>query len=112
MSGFAGIVRLEPSLESDEADRATIARMAEAIAFRGPDAQQQWRQNGASFAFSLLTTGPAPQAASQPVTLDGNTWLIGDVRCDGRDDHLPHADHGKQVYDLRRQWESDDSLVR
>src|SRR5579862_3999 len=84
MSGFAGIVRLEPSLESDEADRATIARMAEAIAFRGPDAQQQWRQNGASFAFSLLTTGPAPQAASQPVTVDGNTWLIGDIRLDRR----------------------------
>src|SRR5579862_1632854 len=98
MSGFAGIVRLEPSLEGDEADRATIARMAEAIAFRGPDAQQQWRQNGASFAFSLLTTGPAPQAASQPVTLDGNTWLIGDVRCDGRDDLIATLEqHGVLV---------------
>ena len=86
MSGFAGIIRLEPSLETAEADRATIARMAEAIAFRGPDAQKRSTQNGASFTFSLLTTGPAPQAASQPVTLDGNTWLLGDVRCDGRDD--------------------------
>lgn len=41
MSGFAGIVRLEPTPETVEADRAAIARMAEAIAFRGPDAQQQ-----------------------------------------------------------------------
>jgi asparagine synthase (glutamine-hydrolysing) len=88
MSGFAGIIRLEPSLERAEADRATIARMAEAMAFRGPDAQQLWSQNGASFAFSLLTTGPAPQAATQPVTLDGATWLLGDVRCDGRDELL------------------------
>ena len=88
MSGFAGIIRLEPSLESAEVDRATIARMAQAIAFRGPDAQQQWSQNGASFAFSLLTTGPAPQAASQPVTLDGNTWLLGDVRLDRRKELL------------------------
>lgn len=84
MSGFAGIIRLEPSPQTAEADRAAIARMAEAIAFRGPDAQQQWQHGGASFAFSLLTTGPAPQAATQPVTLDGNTWLLGDVRLDRR----------------------------
>ena len=86
MSGFAGIVRMEPTLETGEIDRAAIARMAEAIAFRGPDAQQQFSRDGASFAFSLLTTGPAPQAAEQPVTLDGETWLIGDVRLDGRCD--------------------------
>lgn len=84
MSGFAGIIRLEPSLETAEADRATIARMTEAIAFRGPDAQLLWSQNGASFAFSLLTTGPAPQASTQPVTLDEKTWLLGDVRLDRR----------------------------
>jgi asparagine synthase (glutamine-hydrolysing) len=98
MSGFAGIIRLEPSLKSAEEDRATIARMAEAIACRGPDAQQLWSQNGASFAFSLLTTGPAPQAASQPVTLNGNTWLIGDLRCDGRDDLIAKLEqHGASV---------------
>jgi len=84
VSGFAGIVRLEPTLETSEADRAAIARMAGAIAFRGPDAQQHSSQNGASFAFSLLTTGPAPQAATQLITLDGETWLLGEARCDGR----------------------------
>src|SRR5262249_36514177 len=63
-----------------------IARMAEAIAFRGPDAQQQVSQDGASFAFSLLTTGPAPQAAEQPVTLDGETFLLGEARVDGRNE--------------------------
>ena len=84
MSGFAGIIRLEPHLETVEADRRAIARMAEAIAFRGPDAQQQSNFDGASFAFSLLTTGPAPQAAAQPVTVDGETFLLGDVRLDRR----------------------------
>jgi asparagine synthase (glutamine-hydrolysing) len=88
VSGFAGIVRLEPTAETVESDRAALARMSEAIAFRGPDARQQWRQSGASFAFSLLTTGPAPQAPAQPVTVDGETWLLGDVRCDGRDEIL------------------------
>lgn len=96
MSGFAGIVRLEPTAETAEADRAAISRMAEAIAFRGPDKRQQWTQGGASFAFSLLTTGPAPQAAAQPVTLDGETWIIGDVRIDRREElikNLCAADH-------------------
>jgi asparagine synthase (glutamine-hydrolysing) len=84
VSGFAGIVRMEPTLDTAEADRAAIARMAEAIAFRGPDAQQQFSRDGASFAFSLLTTGPAPQAAEQPLTLDGETFFLGEARVDGR----------------------------
>src|SRR5207247_571660 len=84
VSGFAGIVRIAPSVESAEADRSSIERMACAIAFRGPDSLQQWHRGGASFVFSLLTTGPAPQSGSQPVTVDGTVWLIGDVRLDRR----------------------------
>ena len=86
MSGFAGIVRIEPEVAIAETDRAAIERMARAIAFRGPDSLQQTHQDGASFAFSFLRTGSAPQGASQPCTLDGQTWLLGDVRCDGRDE--------------------------
>lgn len=86
MSGFAGIIRLEPDPESAEWDRETIARMARAIAFRGPDALQQTLQPAASFAFSLLKTGPAPQESSQPCSVDGETWFLGDARCDGREE--------------------------
>jgi len=88
---------MEPTLETAEVDRAAITRMAEAIAFRGPDAQKQFNQDGASFAFSLLTTGPAPQAAKLPLTLDGDTWLIGDVRLDGRRDLIESLNqHGQR----------------
>ncbi len=86
MSGFAGIIRLEPCADSEQADRSAIERMAQAIAFRGPDFLQTTSQLGASFAFSLLTTGPAPQSHSQPVTIDGAVWLAGDVRLDQRND--------------------------
>jgi asparagine synthase (glutamine-hydrolysing) len=85
VSGFAGIVRINPSGVSADADKAALRRMAEAIAFRAPDALQQIVQPRAALAFSLLTTGPAPQSASQPCTVDGEAWLLGDVRCDGRD---------------------------
>lgn len=84
MSGFAGIVYLEPTTASDDAARPAIDGMARAIAFRGPDGARQHCVPGAAFAFSLLKTGPAPQEAEQPVSLDRENWLIGDVRCDGR----------------------------
>jgi len=86
VSGFAGIIRLESDVESAEVDRRAIEQMARAIAFRGPDALQQTMQPGAAFAFSLLNTGPAPQESSQPCTLDGETWFLGDARCDGREE--------------------------
>jgi len=86
VSGFAGIIRLESGVESTEVDSRAIEQMARAIAFRGPDALQQTLQPGASFAFSLLTTGPTPQESSQPCTLDGETWFLGEARCDGREE--------------------------
>lgn len=86
MSGFAGIVRLEPHAGSPEAQREEIQRMAQAIAFRGPDALQQIAQANAAFAFSLLITGSGRQMSSQPFSNDGETWFLGDVRCDGRDE--------------------------
>jgi asparagine synthase (glutamine-hydrolysing) len=84
VSGYAGIIRIISTTDSGDADLAAIERMANAIAFRGPDSLQKTRQPGASFVFSLLTTGPAPQANVQPVTLDGEIWLLGDVRLDRR----------------------------
>ena len=84
MSGFAGIIRITPTINSDETDHSAIGHMANAIAFRGPDSLQKTCKPDAFFAFSLLTTGPAPQADSQPVSLDGKVWLLGDVRLDRR----------------------------
>ena len=98
MSGFAGIIRIEPSRESDEGDRSAITRMAGVIAFRGPDAQQEIHQPGGSFAFSLLKTGPAPQESRQPCTIDAETWFLGDARCDGRDELIAKLEqHGASV---------------
>jgi len=98
VSGFAGIVRLEPTPEAVEADRTAIARMAEAIAFRGPDGQQRLVRDGAAFAFSLLTTGPAPQAVEQPFTLDGQTFFLGQARLDGRQELIGKLQqHGERI---------------
>src|SRR5271163_111405 len=82
MSGFAGIVRPDGGTP----DVRIIERMAESLAFRGPDATQVWMRPGAGFCFTLLRTGPSPQALTQPCSLDGRVWLLGDVRLDGREE--------------------------
>jgi len=98
VSGFAGIVRIASSAGSAEADRLAIERMARAISFRGPDSLHQTQPKGAWFAFSLLKAGPAPQEAWQPCTLDGETWFLGEARCDGRDGLIRKlGQHGTQV---------------
>jgi len=82
MSGFAGIV----SLDGAPADAQLLQRMAERLAFRGPDGTHITTKPGAGFCFTFLRTGPAPQCPSQPCSFDGRVWLLGDVRLDGRND--------------------------
>ena len=94
MSGFAGIV----SADGATPDAKLIERMAERLAFRGPDATQIWMRPGAGFCFTLLRTGPSPQAVSQPFSLDGRIWLLGDVRLDGRAELLRKLEqHGEKI---------------
>ncbi|HXL22000.1 MAG TPA: asparagine synthase-related protein [Candidatus Dormibacteraeota bacterium] len=82
MSGFAGVV----SSDGAPVDAGLLGRMAEQLAFRGPDASAVRILDGAGFCFTLMRTGPAPQEEVQPLSLDGRQWLIGDIRLDGRED--------------------------
>src|SRR5215467_4619032 len=86
MSGFAGLIRLGSDEATTAEDVWSVEQMALSIKFRGPDAQNVWSRPNVHFCFSFLKTGPAPQCASQPCSLDGQIWLLGDVRLDGRDD--------------------------
>lgn len=86
MSGFAGIVRWDGAQAERPEDSQQIERMAAALAVRGPDGTSVWSRGAASFCFTLLRTGPAAQAEKQPVTLEGQTWLLGQVRLDGRNE--------------------------
>src|SRR5262249_35461517 len=88
MSGFAGLIRLGSDAATTAEDARGIEKMAQRIAFRGPDAQNVWNHPDVHFCFSFLETGPAPQSSTQPCSLDGQTWLLGDVRLDGREELL------------------------
>src|SRR5713101_10146155 len=67
-------------------DSHLLERMAALLAFRGPEATRISTQIGAGFCFTFLRTGPAPQTSSQPCSLNGRVWLLGDVRLDGREE--------------------------
>src|SRR5215468_8678206 len=88
MSGFAGLIRLGCGESAIPEDARRIEKMAQAIGFRGPDAQNNWSLPDVHFCFSFLKTGPAPQSSTQPCSLDGRIWLLGDVRLDGREELL------------------------
>jgi asparagine synthase (glutamine-hydrolysing) len=81
MSGFAGIV----GTDGGSPDERLLQRMAESLRFRGPDGTSVRIVAGMGGCFTFLRTGPAPQEESQPYSLDGTTWLLGDVRLDGRE---------------------------
>jgi asparagine synthase (glutamine-hydrolysing) len=94
MSGFAGII----SLDGAPPDALLLQRMAERLAFRGPDGTHITTKPGAGFCFTFLRTGPAPQCASQPCSLDERVWLLGDVRLDGREDLRRKLEqHGDEI---------------
>lgn len=88
MSGFAGLIRLGSGEAAPAEDAQRIDKMAQSIACRGPDAQNNWSHPDVHFCFSFLKTGPAPQSPTQPCSLDGRIWLLGDIRLDGRDELL------------------------
>jgi asparagine synthase (glutamine-hydrolysing) len=94
VSGFAGMV----SLDGAPPDPRLLERMAQTLAFRGPDGTHITTKPGAGFCFTFLRTGPAPQCPSQPCSLDGRVWLLGDVRLDGRDDLRRKLEqHGDEI---------------
>jgi asparagine synthase (glutamine-hydrolysing) len=82
VSGFAGFV----SIDGCPPDRGLLEQMAAGLEFRGPDGTHIWAGRGAGFCFTFLRTGPAPPCPTQPCSLDGRVWLLGDVRLDGRED--------------------------
>ena len=72
MSGFVGIVNLDYS----PVDRVLLERLTNALTFRGPDAQKIWFRGPVGFGHTLLRTSIESQNETQPLTLDGNSWIV------------------------------------
>jgi asparagine synthase (glutamine-hydrolysing) len=84
MSGIVGVLGVGGELPDSSFLRALTQRMV----FRGPDAQQTWVGDGIGFGHALLRTGSPSASEQQPLSLDGETWIVADARLDARSDLL------------------------
>ena len=82
MSGFFGMVRQD----GGTVDVRFLETIAEELRFRGQNGTSVWTTNGLGGCFIRMQTGPARQAETQPVSLEGRYWLWGDMRLDGREE--------------------------
>lgn len=81
MTGFAGWVAPAGST----IDPRLLAAMADAVAPLGPDRHDRWSNDQAGLVHALLRTTFEDKGDRQPRSFDGEVWLAGDVRIDGRE---------------------------
>ena len=82
MSGIAGMVNLDGA----PADRSILVRLMESLTFRGPDGQGIWIEGVAGLGHTLLKTTDESDGEHQPLTVDGQVWIVADARIDARRD--------------------------
>src|SRR5262245_52389161 len=81
MSGIVGFYHAD----GEPVDRNLLVRMTRAVAFRGPNHQQTWSQDGVGFGHTLFKTTWQSEYEQQPCHLD-DACIVADARLDGRDD--------------------------
>ena len=80
MSGIVGIVNLEGA----PVDRELLSAMTQSLAFRGPDARNEWVDGSVGLGHTLLSADGTRESNPQPATLDGKVRIVADARIDGR----------------------------
>jgi asparagine synthase (glutamine-hydrolysing) len=80
MSGFVGLVHLDRS----PVDQLLLRRLVDFQKFRGPDTQNACVEACVGFGHTLLKVSPESEHEHQPLSLDGETWIVGDCRIDAR----------------------------
>lgn len=80
MSGIVGII----NRDGEAIDRQLLQQMTEFMAYRGPDDRQIWIDGNVGFGHAMLRTTAESSLEKQPCSLDGEVWITGDVRIDGR----------------------------
>ena len=82
MSGIVGLVQFDGS----PVEPRMFRKFTDFLAFRGPDDQQTWIKDNVAFGHTLFKTTEESERDSQPLTLDGKTWIVADARIDSRDE--------------------------
>lgn len=80
MSGIVGIVHLDGS----SVDHQLVQKLTDFLTFRGPDGRHTRAQDNVGFGHALFKTTGECERDSQPLTLNGKTWIVADARIDAR----------------------------
>jgi asparagine synthase (glutamine-hydrolysing) len=84
MSGIVGILHTDGA----PVDPELLGQLTAFLLFRGPDAQQTQTAGRVGFGHTLLRTTYESARENQPLSLDGETWIVADARVDARQDLL------------------------
>ena len=102
MSGFVGILRTDGMPVS----RDVVGSLTRSLEFRGPDGTDFRIDGPVGLGHTLLRVGAAHPRERQPATLDGSTWVVGDIRIDAQADLIDALrgcfPHGAERCDRRR----------
>ncbi|HYW22399.1 MAG TPA: asparagine synthase-related protein [Nodularia sp. (in: cyanobacteria)] len=80
MSGFTGIF----NSDGKPINPVLLQQMTDLMTPQAPDAQDTWSNGSIGFGHALLRTTWESEKEHQPHSLDGNLWIIGDIRLDRR----------------------------
>ncbi|MCH7534853.1 MAG: hypothetical protein IH948_03765 [Bacteroidetes bacterium] len=80
MSGFVAIV----NFDGEPVNRGLLERLTESLSHRGPDRQSVWVDGSVGLGHALFKTTFQAQYEHQPLSLDGEVWLITSARIDAR----------------------------
>ncbi len=82
MSGIVGIVHFDRA----PVDREQLHELTESMAFRGPDGRQVWLDGSVGLGCAHFATTEESLGERQPLSLDGDIWIVADARIDAREE--------------------------
>ena len=82
MSGILALLRTDGA----PVDPQLVERLTKSLALRGPDAQETWCGGRVALGHALLRTTDESRLEHQPLSLDGQIWIVADARIDARAD--------------------------
>ena len=93
MSGIAGLVQIDDS----PVETAILETMTEGLAYRAPDRVRTWTGERAGLGSAWLRIAADGSDDPGPLTLDGATWIVADVRLDGRGELASTLDERRRM---------------
>ena len=92
MSGIAGIFHRD----GQPVERALLESLADSLASCAPDARAIWLDGPVGLAHAMLRTTREAAGEQNPVSFEGQFWIVADARLDSREELISDVDRAGQ----------------